>query len=235
MSQMRLDRFLSECGVTSRSEAVKAIRLGAALVDGVPRRDPGAHIDPEKANVCFRGEPVIYRRFTYIMLNKPAGAVSATRDPKEKTVTELLPPPLQKQGLFPCGRLDKDTLGLLILTNDGEAAHRKLSPRRHAEKIYRFELAEDLPEETRLRLEGGVMLEDGLLTAPCRIVMQGEKSGEITLTEGKYHEIKRLFGSAGNRVTGLERIAFAGIRLDESLPRGGWRFLTPEEEALLKE
>ena len=224
---MRIDRFLSEAGALSRREAGRAAKAGLIRVNGEAVRDLSRHIDPQKDEVRFRGEAVSLPGLTYLMLNKPAGVISSTDDPRERTVLDLLPDVLRRPGLFPCGRLDKDTVGLLILTDDGKSAHRLLSPRHHAEKEYRFETADPLGDTAAM--EGGMTLADGTVTAPCRIVRTGERTGVITLTEGKYHEIRRMFGAAGNRITFLERISFAGIRLDPSLGRGAVRTLTPEE------
>ncbi|MBO7148687.1 MAG: rRNA pseudouridine synthase, partial [Clostridia bacterium] len=144
---MRIDKFLTTVGAASRSEAAKAAKRGEILVNGVVIKKPDVHIDPEKDELVFRGEVLTYKRFVYVMLNKPDGYVSATDDAREKTVLELLPEKYQRLGLFPCGRLDKNTLGLIILTNDGEGAHRVLSPKRHVSKVYRYECADPLTEE----------------------------------------------------------------------------------------
>ncbi len=230
---MRLDKFLTTCGICSRSEASRAARNGLVTVNGIPMRDTSQHIDPDTDTVVFCGEQVEYRKFIYVMLNKPQGYVSATDDPREKTVLELLDPRLQKMGLFPCGRLDKDTVGLMILTNNGAAAHRRLSPKHHAEKSYRFRTAH--PVEDTAELEAGVRLDGGYVTLPCKIRMESPCGGVITLTEGKYHQIKRMFEAVGNRIVELERISFAGIMLDGTLARGEWRYLTPDEVQKMEE
>lgn len=227
---MRIDKLLTHEGIASRKEAGRLAKAGRITVNGVPVRSADGHIDPRKDKVCVNGVPVIFKEHIYIMLNKPAGYVSATEDGKLPTVLELLPENLQGRGLFPCGRLDKDTLGLMILTNDGDSAHRRLSPKHHAEKSYAFECK--LPLEHLEELEKGATLEDGYVTLPSKIVKTGENSGVITLIEGKYHQIKRMFESVGNKITYLERITFAGIELDRTLERGQWRYLTAEEEAL---
>ena len=164
------------------------------------------------------------------MLNKPEGYVSATEDTEMKTVIDLLPAHLQRLNLFPCGRLDKATLGLVILTNDGQAAHALLSPKRHVSKIYYYECAGPLSESDRETLEAGVLLADGYYTKPCKIEKTDDYKGYITLTEGKYHQIKRMFGERGNSITFLERLSFSTIKLDNNLNRGEWRYLTDEEE-----
>ncbi|MBQ4137601.1 MAG: pseudouridine synthase, partial [Clostridia bacterium] len=171
----------------------------------------------------------------YVMLNKPDGYVSATDDPREKTVLELLPEKYQRLGLFPCGRLDKNTLGLLILTNNGEGAHRVLSPKRHVSKVYRYECADPLTDDDISRLSNGITLDDGYVTKDAVIKAdQGGMSGEITLTEGKYHQIKRMFAAVDNKITYLERIRFGSIALDPALERGEWRELKDEEAALFE-
>ncbi len=230
---MRLDKFLSEAAVCSRSEASKAARAGKIAVDGVTVKRADIHIDPEKNSVTYSGEPVFYKKFTYIMLNKPEGYISATDDPREKTVLELLDDRLRKLGLFPAGRLDKNTTGLLILTNDGGLCHRILSPKNHVAKTYFFRSERDITEEDRLRLERGINL-DGELTKPAKVVLSDSRSGEITITEGKFHQIKRMLEAVCNKITYLERIEFAGIPLDRTLSRGKWRELTKDEEEALK-
>lgn len=230
---MRLDKFLSEAAVCSRSEASKAAKAGKIAVDGVTVKRVDIHIDPEKNSVTFSGEPVFYRKFTYIMLNKPEGYISATDDPREKTVLELLDDRSRKLGLFPAGRLDKNTTGLLILTNDGGLCHRILSPKNHVAKTYFFRSERDITEEDRLRLERGINL-DGELTKPAKVVLSDSRSGEITITEGKFHQIKRMLEAVCNKITYLERIEFAGIPLDRTLSRGKWRELTKDEEEVLK-
>lgn len=226
---MRIDKFISSTGTATRSEASKTARNGGILIDGIPVRDMGFHIDPEKNIVTYLGEEIVYRRNTYIMLNKPDGYISSTDDPKKKTVLELIDERWRKRGLFPCGRLDIDTVGLLILTDDGETAHRLLSPKHHAEKVYAFRCAETLSETDIRTLENGVTLDDGYFTLPAKVELNGGCEGRITLTEGKYHQIKRMFAAVGNKILFLERVEFAGILLDPDLKRGFWRFLYEDE------
>lgn len=226
---MRLDKFLSETGTLSRSESKKAAKSGRICVNGLPVRDTSLHISPESDTVTLDGEEIGYSRYTYIMLNKPDGLVSATEDEREETVLSLLPDKLQKIGLFPCGRLDKNTLGLLLLTNNGELAHYMLSPSRHVEKTYRFKCATALSEEDVQLLCRGVDIGEKRSTQEASVTLFSSTSGEITVTEGKYHQIKRMFLAVGNKITYLERTAFAGISLDTSLSRGQWRFLSEEE------
>lgn len=231
---MRIDKLLSSAGIASRKEAARAAKNGGVTVDGQVVRDLSLHIDPMVNLVAYCGEQVQYRANTYIMLNKPAGYVSSTDEKDGKIVLELLDDRLRKIGLFPCGRLDKDTLGLLILTDDGPLAHRLLSPRHHAEKTYYFRTAHPLADGDCKQLENGVDIGEEKPTLPAKITMLGLSEGKITLTEGKYHQIKRMMEAVGNEITYLERISFAGIPLDPALARGEWRFLTADEEALLK-
>lgn len=232
---MRLDKFLSICAVSSRSETKKAARSGEIFVNGVCAKTSDVSVDEEKDEVIFRGERVIYRKYTYILLNKPEGYVSATDDPKEKTVLDLLPAEFKKKGLFPCGRLDKNTLGLMLLTDNGELAHRLLSPKNHVEKKYRFRSKFPVAAEDAARFEGGLTLEDGYVTKPAKIELFGDgDEGIITLHEGKYHQIKRMLDALGNKIIYLERISFANLTLDGTLARGEWRYLEAGESAELE-
>ncbi len=231
---MRLDKFLSELGKATRSEGGKLIRAGKVSVNGEVVKKPDFKIDPEKDEVFLLGEALTYKKFTYIMLNKPEGYVSATDDENEKTVLDLVDEENRRKGLFPCGRLDKSTLGLVILTNDGEGAHRVLSPKHHVSKVYKFESKFPLSSEDVSSLENGVDI-GGYLTKPCKIKLYDNlSSGEITLTEGKYHQIKRMLEAVNNKITYLERIRFGGISLDPDLERGKWRYLTSDEEVIFK-
>ena len=181
------------------------------------------------------GRAVEYRKFTYVMLNKPEGYVSATEDSRLPVVTELLTPQLRKIELFPVGRLDRDTVGLMILTNNGQLAHTLLSPKHHVEKCYFFRCAEPLAEGIEEKFKSGVTLADGYECKSAKIKPSADRlSGQITLTEGKYHQIKRMIASTSNRVTYLERISFAGLSLDDSLLRGEWRYLTDAERLMLE-
>ncbi len=228
---MRIDKFLSVTKTATRSEASKAAKQGRITVNGTPIMDCSAHIDEHSDTVCFDGQTVVYKQFTYIMMNKPSGILSASTDKKTKTVIDLLPYPYNSMGLFPCGRLDKDTVGLIILTNDGELSHKLLSPKMHAKKLYRFTLAR--PYNRNKNIENGIMM-DGKLTKPAVIKMETDTEGTIILTEGKYHQIKRMFEYADSEVTYLERLSFGGVALDKTLERGQWRMLTEKEEEILK-
>ena len=217
-------------GIASRTESSKAARQGGILVNGVAVKKADVHIDPEKDIITYCGRKIEYRKYTYILMNKPDGVVSATEDGRDKTVIDLLPEELQKLDLFPCGRLDKHTLGLVMLTDDGDLAHRLLSPKHHVKKKYRFESKFPLTNEEIEYLEKGATLEDGYVTKPSEIELNADKkSGYITLIEGKYHQIKRMLESVNNKITYLERITFGPLALDEKLARGEWRFLTQNE------
>lgn len=227
---MRIDKFLSNMGIASRTESSKAARGGLILVNGTPIKKADVHIDPDRDEIVFCGRKIEYRKYTYILMNKPDGVVSATEDGRDKTVIDLLPEELQKLNLFPCGRLDKHTLGLVMLTDDGDLAHRLLSPKHHVKKKYFFESKFPLTDDEVVYLEGGATLEDGYVTKPSEIELIGDrKSGYITLVEGKYHQIKRMLESVNNKITYLERITFGPLTLDEGLARGQWRFLTKDE------
>ncbi len=229
---MRIDKFLSETGRASRSESSKAAKAGRITVNGIAVRDASSHIDPEKDKICFDGSEVEYRKYTWIMMNKPSGVLSASNDRKAKTVIDLLPENYRKAEMFPCGRLDKDTVGLLLITNDGELTHKLLSPKYHAKKRYFVRLSN--PYDRSKKIEQGIMM-DGKLTKPAEIEMISPTEGFITLTEGKYHQIKRMFEYAGSEVVYLKRVEFGGLLLDEKLAEGEWRLLTPEEEKTLRE
>ena len=229
---MRLDKFLSNMGIATRKEAALASKKGGILLNGTPIKDCSVHIDEEKDEICYLGKTVGYQRFRYIMLNKPEGYVSATEDGREMTVLDLLPPELRKFNLFPCGRLDKNTLGLMLITDNGELAHRLLSPKRHVKKTYAYRSKFPISEDEADKLREGITLDDGYETKPAEIeLLPGGDSGFITLTEGKYHQIKRMFEALQNKITYLERVTFGPLVLDEKLSRGEWRFLTDEETA----
>ena len=239
---MRLDKYLSLTGVATRSESSRAVRAGEVLVDGVPARRADQQIDPDVARVTFRGALVTYRQYTYIMMHKPDGVVSATEDGREQTVLDLLPEELRRirPALFPCGRLDKHTTGLMLLTNNGEMAHRLLAPARHVDKTYAYRVKFPLSDEDIAALEAGVDI-GGYVTAPChveRLELEGEdpaRMGHITLHEGKYHQIKLMMEARHNQITYLHRATFGPLTLDESLAPGEWRLLSDDEIRALDE
>ena len=231
---MRIDRFLSDMGIASRRESAAAAKRGQITVNGEVVRDPSRHIDPDSATVVYMGRRVDYARHVYVMLNKPEGYVSATEDSRLPVVTELLSDELKRMELFPVGRLDRDTVGLMILTNNGPLAHSLLSPKHHVKKKYYFKCAEPLVADAEARFRDRITLADGYECKEAELVADPDRmGGVITLTEGKYHQIKRMIASTGNAVTFLERISFAGIPLDRTLSRGEWRMLTDAERTLL--
>ncbi len=227
---MRIDKLLSDMAIASRRDSSRVARRGGILVNGVTVRDTSVHINPEKDKVTYLGAVVEYKKYIYVMLNKPQGYVSATEDKEHPYVTELLPEELRARELFPVGRLDKDTVGLMLLTDDGESAHRLLSPKRHVTKSYRFKCAEPLRLDCEEIFERGATLADGYVCKSAKLLADPDRlGGIITLTEGKYHQIKRMLGSVDNRITALERITFGTLTLDAALARGRWRYLTKEE------
>ena len=232
---MRIDKLLSELGIVTRREAAKIARSGGITVDGVVVKDSSSHIDPEKNRLTLFGREVVYQKYTYVMLNKPQGYVSATDDKSLPYVTELLPEELRRRELFPVGRLDKDTVGLMILTNNGSLAHSLLSPKHHVEKEYFFTAAEPLTEGAEEKFKNGVTLADGYECKSAELYLSPDRrEGRIVLTEGKYHQIKRMIAAMGNRVVTLRRISFGTIPLDSSLAEGEWRYLTDGEISILE-
>ena len=232
MEKQLLDKIIASTGRRSRREVKNLVRQGRVLVDGVPARSAEEKADPETAEIAVNGEVLAYRRYTWVMLNKPAGYLSATEDGRGPTVLDLLPPELKKQNLFPVGRLDKDTEGLLLLTNEGGLAHELLSPRHHVDKVYYTRVAGWLTEEDCRAFEKGMLLDDGLQCMPAglKILKAGEESeAHVTLREGKFHQVKRMLAYLGKPVLYLERIRMGNMTLDVNLPRGKFRFLTPEE------
>ena len=231
---MRIDKFISEQGIASRKEAAKAAKSGGVLVNGVAVKDLSTHIDPEADKVFYLGKRIEYHKFVYVMLNKPEGYVSATDDKSLPYVTELLPDELRRRELFPVGRLDRDTVGMMILTDDGVTSHALLSPKRHVEKQYYFTAKVPMREGVEADFREGITLADGYECKSAEIDLDPDRmGGVITLTEGKYHQIKRMVAAEDNRVMTLERISFGGIPLDTSLKRGEWRYLSEEEISLL--
>lgn len=231
---MRLDKFLSITGCCSRSDAKRAVRGKNVTVNGAVAKSADAQIHEESDVIAYFGRTVVYRKYSYIMLNKPDGVVSATDDGRDRTVLDLLPDGVRNDRMFPCGRLDKNTLGLMLITDNGDLAHKLLAPKSHVSKTYRFRAEKPVSAEDARRFEGGLTLEDGYVTLPAKIELDGDAMGGlITLTEGKYHQIKRMLISLENKITYLERVTFGPLTLDASLERGEWRYLSENEiEAL---
>ena len=226
----RLDKYLADAGCGTRSELKKAVRKGAVKVDGVPVKDPGYQLSGNET-VTFSGKPVSFEKTVYYLMNKPAGVVSATRDTKEKTVIDLLGEN-GRPDLFPAGRLDKDTEGLLLITNDGELAHRLLSPRHHVDKNYYVKVQGLLTEEDCRAFAEGLKVSDDFTAMPAELVIlqAGEISeAEVTIREGKFHQVKRMFHAVGKEVLYLKRLSMGTLKLDEALKPGEFRPLTKEE------
>ena len=230
---MRLDKFLCEMNLGTRSQVKDLIRRGLVNVNGILVRNADVKIDERTDRVCVRGQEFCYQRFFYYMLNKPAGLVSATKDQVSATVMELLRPEDRRSDLFPAGRLDKDTEGFLLLTNDGELAHRLLAPKKHVDKTYRVNIEHGLSPEDIRRLEQGVDIGEDCLTLPAKVQQPEEKVILLTLHEGKFHQVKRMLKAVDNSVVALKRISFGGLMLDENLQPGEYRELTEEEVKIL--
>lgn len=231
----RLDKILSNLGFGSRKEIKDVVKKGRVTVDGVAVRDPAMKVDPEKSRIVIGGEEVAYRRFVYLLLNKPMDVVSATTDNRDRTVIDLLSPEYQVFQPFPVGRLDKDTVGLLLLTNDGELNHRLLHPKHHVEKVYHAALAAPMTPADAEAFQEGIVLEDGYrcLPAGLRPLSSDGLLAEVTLKEGKFHQVKRMFHARGNQVTHLRRVAFGPLVLEDALSEGTFRELTEEERQAL--
>jgi 16S rRNA pseudouridine516 synthase len=230
---MRLDKYLSDMGVGTRSELKKEIKKGAVSVDGTVVKDPGCSVTAD-SRVTFRGTEIAYEEFVYYMLNKPAGIISASEDGREPTVVDLIAEPKRKD-LFPVGRLDRDTEGLLLITNDGALSHRLLSPKHHVDKVYYAELSGILNESHAEEFSSGITLPDGLECLPADLKIlsvspeDNASEAEITVREGKFHQVKRMFSAIGAEVTYLKRLSMGTLRLDPALAPGEYRRLTSDE------
>ncbi len=228
---MRFDKYVSDALGLTRSEARELIKRGGFTADGRLLTAPAAHVDGEE--IRYNGEVISPVGMVYIMMNKPAGVLSATEDKNQKTVLDLLPERYGRYGLFPVGRLDKDTEGFLLLTNDGALAHRVLSPKNKVGKTYIARLSRELVPEKIYILEKGVDI-GGYVTRPCKVEMTDPKTAKITVIEGKFHQVKKMFLAVDNHVEALKRVSFAGLELDGALAPGEYRELcTKEREKIL--
>lgn len=233
---MRLDKLVSNMGFGSRKEVKGLLKKGAIQVNGVPVKDPALHVHPEQDEVSILGERIIYREFIYLMMHKPQGVISATEDNRDRTVIDLLDDEYRHFEPFPVGRLDKDTEGLLLLTNNGKLAHELLSPKKEVPKMYYAHIEGVVDQEDVERFAEGVTLEDGYFTKPgmLKILKSAPISEiELTITEGKFHQVKRMFEAVGKKVIYLKRMTMGELTLDESLALGEYRELTDEEINLL--
>lgn len=228
MPAMRLDKLLSEATAFTRSQLKQMIKSGRVTVNGAVITSPEHKLEPENARVCVDGAPVEYSRFHYFMLNKPAGLLSATDDRKQKTVIDLFPPELRSR-LFPVGRLDKDTTGLLLVTDDGDFAHRVISPRSEIVKTYRAVTAEPVNDCDISAFSRGIVLADGTKCLPAGLEKCPDGSCLVHVMEGKYHQVKRMLASRGKPVIELKRLQIGGLKLDETLAEGEFRQLIEDE------
>ncbi len=225
----RLDKFLSSQTALSRKEAQRAIKEKRVLLNGTVIRAADTKVDTESDTVSLDGQPLIYQQYVYYMMDKPAGVVSATKDREERTVLDLLPPELYRDGLFPAGRLDKDTTGLLLITDDGDYAHRMLSPKKHVQKRYIATLDREPDDSIASAFEAGIVLGDGTVCKSGQAVPLGGCRVAVEISEGKYHQVKRMFAALGYHVEALRRVRIGGLALDEGLHPGEVRALTAEE------
>ncbi|MCR4711955.1 MAG: rRNA pseudouridine synthase [Clostridia bacterium] len=238
---MRLDKYLSDMGIGTRTELKKMIRKGQVSVNGVAVKDPGCDVS-EDAAVTVNGALILYETLVYYMLHKPAGIISASEDPREATVIDLLPEPRRKD-LFPVGRLDRDTEGLLLITNDGDLAHRLLSPKHHVDKVYYARVSGQVTASDVAAFRKGLVLTDGLECMPAELEVLSVNGAEtegfqsevrITIREGKFHQIKRMFQAIGMEVLYLKRLSMGPLQLDPELKPGESRRLMERERMALK-
>lgn len=243
---MRLDKLLAELTGMTRSKARAAVQSGRVRVNGEVKKENSEHVKEDTDHITLDGEELLFRKYVYYMLNKPAGTVSATQDKSEETVIGLLAPEdRKKRNLFPVGRLDKDTEGLLLITDDGQLSHRMISPKNHVDKLYFAKLAREITEEDITLFASGMKVDEELTAMPAklrrlsdaelrRFLPEGGSAAAVTLQEGKFHQVKRMFAASGNEVLYLKRMAVGGVTLDDTLAPGEYRELTAEEVAFLK-
>ena len=235
MALQRLDKILASTGLWSRKEVKDLVRQNRVTVDGRPIKKPEEKADIDTMRIQVDGKDVDCAQFVYIMMNKPEGWLSATEDKKQKTVLDLLPEYLRRRGLFPVGRLDKDTVGLLLLTDDGAMAHELLSPKKHVDKVYHAWVDGTIEDSDVQALAQGMVLGDGLHCLPADLKASGQGNEcLVTLREGKYHQVKRMLATRGKPVLKLKRLSMGPLKLDETLSQGEWRELSGEELSALK-
>ncbi len=238
MALVRLDKFLANAGIGTRSQVRDYIKYRRVWVDGKPCIKADTKIDKDKNEVTFDKRIVSYDEFVYVILNKPKGVISATEDENETTVLDLLEDKYKKMKLFPVGRLDKDTVGLLILSNDGRFAHNTLSPKKHIEKSYYAHINGEITKEHIEKFKEGIVISGGYKCLPAKLSIEYSAENfskvNITIKEGKYHQIKRMFEALGRKVVYLKRISFDDIVLDESLQEGEYRLANDEEMKIIE-
>lgn len=233
---MRLDKFLKETGISTRSESKKILKQGLISVNDVVIKNPDFKIDENNDVICFNDKVINYQEYVYIMINKPSGVVSATEDYKDRTVLDLVEE-YKHKSLFPFGRLDKDSVGLIILSNDGKLAHELLSPKKHVSKKYYLKIKGILSNQDIEKFKDGIILEDGYKCKEAHLeIIKSDNVSEcyVTISEGKFHQLKRMFKMVDKEVIYLKRIMFGGVILDDSLNEGEYRLLTEEEIGKLK-
>lgn len=231
----RIDKILVSQGIGSRREVQKRIKSGEVTVNGEIIRKPEFKANAENDKIAVLGKVLNYSEHIYIMMNKPAGVVSASNDNHGKTVIDILPDEYKRKGLFPAGRLDKDTEGLLIITDDGDFAHRMLSPKKHVDKQYIAQLDGEITEKTIQKFKQGIIFADGTKCLPAKLEIYNndKKTGLVTICEGKFHQVKKMFISCGLNVVHLQRISIGGLYLDGNLPIGGCKLLTNLDKKLI--
>ena len=226
----RLDKILANLGVGSRKDLKIRIKRGEVMVDGVIIRNAEQKFDPETAEISVAGEPIRYKKYIYLMLNKPAGYLTATEDKRDKTVLDLLDESYRSFDLFPAGRLDKDSEGLLLLTNDGDLTHRILSPKNHVDKLYYIRYDGTFAPGSEQRFAEGLPIDEGYVCMPAKLELFGDCEAYVTIREGKYHQVKRMAQACGANVVYLKRLRMGPLYLDEKLPSGKFRELFDVEE-----
>ncbi len=225
----RLDKIIASQGQHSRSEVKKLVKQGLVTVNGTVAKSADIKCNAQSDEIIVDSVPLLYKKHLYLMLNKPKGIISATEDRTQKTVLDLVPGELYRDGLFPAGRLDSDTTGFVLLTDDGDFAHRILSPKNHIMKTYHATLKEPLNEEDITKFKEGLTLGDGTKCLEAHVKMLESNICEVIICEGKYHQVKRMFASIGNKVLELKRVKMGDLPLDESLAEGQFRELTKQE------
>ena len=230
---LRLDKYLADTGFGTRSTVKQMIRKGQVQIDGAVVKSSDVKLDTDKSVITVNGKTVSYEEFEYYMLNKPAGVISASTDEREKTVVDLISDK-KRRDLFPVGRLDRDTVGLLLITNDGALSQKLLAPGKHVDKVYLVRVTGELTEEDVRAFEEGMDIGDEKLTKPAKMVILGPEEAEVTLTEGRFHQIKRMFEARGHEVVYLKRLSMGSLKLDESLDEGEYSKLTDEELSSLR-
>ena len=230
MALTRLDKLLADMGIASRKELKDIIRRGRVTVNGVTATAPDMKLDGESAVVTLDGQRLFYSKFRYFMIDKPTGVLSVTEDKKQQTVLDLLTPEMRRMGLFPVGRLDKDTSGLLLLTNDGDYAHRVISPKSGVEKLYYAKVDGKLSQKDVEAFEKGIVLADGTECLPAKLEILGERECYVRVMEGKYHQVRRMLASRGAPVVELRRLSIGALKLDGTLGPVGFRELDQTEK-----